>query len=513
MTVRIAVVGLGAAGACMVTALNCRFAESVDLQLSLYDACPPSELWRGRAFQRDGDAVLVNVPVEGMSVLPNDPSHARVWLENRGLISEGLRDDNGSFLPRSTYGDYLAHAAEQALAEMAARGWGVVRIEEDVTGIGRNGTTLRLTTRAGRRSSFDYVVLSLGGSVLASPWKNLDEGRLIENPYPTNQKLAQIPGSARVGILGSGLTAVDIAVALQAQGHQGPITMVSRTGILPGARMPGPSLVFRHLTQEGVMQRAQRAGHLTVHDAQRLLTLETRAIGGQPMSLVSNGFTTSCEDLRRQLIGPLTPEDLGVHVYQKSLASDLWSHIWYLLSERDKRLLLTPRRFRAVMSRCCPMPPANSRKILGLLDTGQLAVMTGTASRSGVAGSTPAVETERGTSRFDYLVNAITPARYGVPPAAIGLVDSAARQGLARNHFAGGLCVERNTSRVLAASGRANPRLYALGDLTRGSFFWINGIPLLLTKSVAISQAIYLDTSSPCSPASSGRVGETVQHE
>ena len=494
MTVRIAVVGLGAAGACMVTALNHRFAEATKVDLTLYDACPPDTLWRGRAFQRDGDAILANVPAQAMSIQPNDPSHARVWLESRGLIGEHLPDDHESFLPRRHYGDYLADTAERALAQMRARGWGVARIEESATGIEASGPALCLTTRGGRRANFDYIVLCPGGSVLSSPWGNLKNARLIANPYPTTRTLAPIPRSAAVGILGSGLTAVDIVVALQAQGHQGPINMISRTGTLNRARMQGPPWMPRHLTMERVMKGAELAGYLTLRDAERLLAHEARDLGGRPMLLRLSEISSSREELRRQLTEPMTPDDLGVYAFQKSVPS-VWQDIWYFLREPDKRILLTPSRLRAIMSRCCPMPPPNARKILDLLDSGQLTIDTAIFPRA--AGPTPTVQTARGTTRSDYLISAMTPAHYGVAPAATELMDSAIRRGLASTHFAGGVLVERSTSRVHDRTGTANPRLYALGDLTRGAYFFTFGLPVLVTRSAAISQAIYAHTSSP----------------
>jgi uncharacterized NAD(P)/FAD-binding protein YdhS len=121
----------------------------------------------------------------------------------------------------------------------------------------------------------------------------------------------------------------------------------------------------------------------------------------------------------------------------------------------------------------------------------------GPATLAQAAGATPAVQTAHGTKRFDYLVNAISPAHYGVPAAATELMDSATRRGLASNHFAGGVRIERSTSRVHDRTGTANPRLYALGDLTRGSYFFTFGLPVLVSRSAAISQAIHSHTSSP----------------
>eukprot|EP00600_Ochromonadales_sp_CCMP1393_P003952 CAMPEP_0174994460 /NCGR_PEP_ID=MMETSP0004_2-20121128/23643_1 /TAXON_ID=420556 /ORGANISM="Ochromonas sp., Strain CCMP1393" /LENGTH=608 /DNA_ID=CAMNT_0016248689 /DNA_START=88 /DNA_END=1914 /DNA_ORIENTATION=- len=54
----------------------------------------------------------------------------------------------------------------------------------------------------------------------------------ISSPWPY-QTLAQIPREAIVGIIGTGLTAVDVVKQLYSQGHCGPVHMGSRRGLLP----------------------------------------------------------------------------------------------------------------------------------------------------------------------------------------------------------------------------------------------------------------------------------------
>jgi uncharacterized NAD(P)/FAD-binding protein YdhS len=88
----------------------------------------------------------------------------------------------------------------------------------------------------------------------------------VRDPYPLRQSLAEVPEQARVAIVGSGLTAVDVVMALRARGHQGPITLVSRHGLLPAVRRPPARHDLRHLTVPRLEALASRNGGLGLVD-------------------------------------------------------------------------------------------------------------------------------------------------------------------------------------------------------------------------------------------------------
>lgn len=188
----------------------------------------------GLAYGAAGPLHLLNTPAGRMSAFAEDPEHFVRWARGRGLAASG-----GSFLPRSLYGAYL----EGLLAEAGACPGGQV-----VSGIGcltgqvvaavpeADGVTVRLAD--GRALRFDRVALCPGnlppGPIAALA--GVEARRYVADPW--RMDVAQVAGDAPVLLLGSGLTALDMALTLAAAGQRGTMHVVSRHGLLPQAHRP-----------------------------------------------------------------------------------------------------------------------------------------------------------------------------------------------------------------------------------------------------------------------------------
>lgn len=484
---RIAIVGLGTAGAAMLDSLTQVLGSETNVALTLYD--PTEEPWVGRVFQDDGDSVLANSPVPTMSIRHGDTAHAERWLVQHGRLDP--HHPAPTFFPRPVYGRYILDHANELVDDMRGRGWRIELVKERATSLRRNGTSGYTVGTDRRRNDHDYVILCAGGSALSDPFDLGSSEGYIADPYPTRERLQAIPSDAAVGILGSGLTAVDVAVSLQAQGHAGPVSMYSRSGVLQLVRRPGPEWTPEYLTADRISDLVRSTGRLSLVDLERLFDQEVRNGGGEPRGLFPPlPLDEPRSWLRWQLGRPHDHHDLGTFIFQRSVPTPLWGQIWHLLSPQDRHQLIS-RSFRDVMTRCCPMPPVNAEKILAMLDTGQLRTRKGVESvqseRRGFAVQLPSA-----TEHVEYIVNAVTPASYGVHPGVQTLVDRAIDDGLARPHDWGGLQVDRSTGAVL---GRHRPGgLYALGNLTRGAFFFIFSLPGLVGRSADIAAAIHADT-------------------
>lgn len=175
---------------------------------------------------------VLNVPAGNMSAFPDDPEHFLRFAQKADAGTTAA-----SFVPRRLYGDYLEWLLNEA-ERLAPPNFELHRIYrqvkkiEDATG----GTSKLVTLDDNDTMVVDRVVLALGHFASGSlPITNDDffsSPRYLHDPWDQS-RLDAIPARARVMLLGTGLTAVDVAMTLLSRNPERPIIAVSRRGLLP----------------------------------------------------------------------------------------------------------------------------------------------------------------------------------------------------------------------------------------------------------------------------------------
>ncbi len=247
----IAVVGAGAAGTMTVIRLLERSAaHRRPIQVVLIDPEPGEG--RGVAYATDDPRHRLNVPADRMSANPADPLDFVRWLNH---AREGAFAPS-DFVPRSYFGDYLAHC-------LARAGGDLRRVHARVVGLhaGRNAVELRLDT--GDTLHGTAAVLATGlyppGANWATP-RLRESPRFIADPWRPDA-LAGVPDNDDVLIVGTGLTMIDAALSLDRPGRV--VHAISRHGWLPlpHARTATPAVPPRVAVGAGLddVRRAVRA--------------------------------------------------------------------------------------------------------------------------------------------------------------------------------------------------------------------------------------------------------------
>ena len=174
---------------------------------------------RGVAYGTDRPEHLLNVPARRMSAFPDEPDHFVCWYAERGGTAE-------DFAPRMLFGDYVV-----ALLGEAGAGLEIVRGEAvDVDGAD-------VVLADGRRIAAETVVLAPGNLPPATP-RGIDPEALgelwIGDPWAgaTAEGLGE---GDTILLIGTGLTAIDAALTLEANGFGGRILALSRRGLVPRA--------------------------------------------------------------------------------------------------------------------------------------------------------------------------------------------------------------------------------------------------------------------------------------
>ncbi|HEU4950571.1 MAG TPA: FAD/NAD(P)-binding protein [Holophagaceae bacterium] len=216
----LAIVGAGASGVLAAVHLH---EAAPGLSTAILDA--GARAARGLAYGTPYGAHLLNVPAGRMSARLGDPGHFERWLEARGIPEAA-----GVFAPRAHYGDYLAELLSEACAPPSR----YRRLGGTAVGLTRSGAEWAVHLQDGRALAAGQVVLALGNLAPADPLglgADAPEGYL-QDPWAPGAAQGLAP-DAPVLLLGTGLTMVDLALALRAEGHRGPLHAISRRGLLP----------------------------------------------------------------------------------------------------------------------------------------------------------------------------------------------------------------------------------------------------------------------------------------
>jgi uncharacterized NAD(P)/FAD-binding protein YdhS len=183
--------------------------------------------WRtGPAYATTDQVHLLNVAAGRLSATTVHPLDFVDWAAQRFA---GVTPD--AFLPRRMYGTYLRERLERAARNAPGH---VRRVTGEAVALerGRAGDGWLVMLDDGRWIVASHVVLALGNPPCAPiPGSH---GLVVDDPWMFCAWAQPEPHDAVV-LVGSGLTAVDVALSLRARGHEGPIRMLSRRGMLPRA--------------------------------------------------------------------------------------------------------------------------------------------------------------------------------------------------------------------------------------------------------------------------------------
>jgi uncharacterized NAD(P)/FAD-binding protein YdhS len=234
------IIGGGFAGTALALHLT-RLPGPLPLEIALVEPRPlPGP---GLAYSPPRPELLLNVRPSGLSLYADEPAHFAQWLAGQPEAAGGAPE----FAPRATYGRYLAQELAAALAAPAANGtrlhhYAAEALAAPLLPNGRRAVQLA----DGRTLPSHATVLALGNFAPPPPTgpdhRYLHHPGYHADPWATGS-LARIGADEPVLLIGAGLTAVDMLLALRAQGHRAPVQVVARRGHWPAAHGPadGPT--------------------------------------------------------------------------------------------------------------------------------------------------------------------------------------------------------------------------------------------------------------------------------
>jgi uncharacterized NAD(P)/FAD-binding protein YdhS len=442
---------------------------------------PKKKLGGGIAYGACGPQHLLNVPVSRMEV-GLTPGFAQ-WLEpQRAAIAEALVESQldlaSAFVPRRLFGDYMEARIDEALSPKARSGLTAVRGE--AVRLLEDGRGVLLTD--GREISADIVVLAMGNLPPRPPggpdrWL-YDTGYFIPDPWAVDAFSDIDPGEPLL-LIGAGLTMVDIALRLSAEGHRGKMLAVSRRGLVPRQHKSGG------------------AWPEFLHDRIPATPLAlTRLIRAEIARAAAQGIPWQrVFDAAR----PAVPA------------------VWESWSDKHRRQFLRHLRPRWDIHRHRTAPRVGTA-LDNLLDSGQLEIISGRiagyreAQTHSEAHLDVSLKLRGGTLRAfrcGHVVNCTGPGS-DFDKIAIPLIADLRARWLAVPD-ALGVGFETRDCAVLDAAGKPSDWLFALGPLTRPAWWEITAVPEInLQVERLVAQITREKAAEPLTTADFFGMGEGI---
>lgn len=494
---RIAIIGGGASGA--LTALNLLRSGGAggdkdgDIDVTVFE--PSGRVGLGVAYATTDSNHLLNVRAGNMSAFPDAPGDLVEWAHASGIQLAAT-----DFLPRRDYGRYLQDRLGQAGKDrpgqfhvVAARVCDIERIGDKyrvsvtpdaaagvVAGAGQPpGASVGADTQetadtpetpdvpgaggAAQAGDFDAVVLAYGNP----PLRPLAVGGALlpqanwhlANPWDF-ARLAALPDDATIVLVGSGLTAVDLAISLLTGQPKRKVIMVSRNGLLPHAHLDGPPQTW---------DTTLPPTPFTAHELAQHIAAQAEAAAAQGIGW-------------RAVVDGLRPKTQAV---------------WQALAPKERQNFLN-NYARTWEVRRHRMAPEVAAKIAAFRQAGQLQVLAGGISsispdadadggadpKGSTAGAT--VELAGGSVHADVIVNCTGPASdltRGINP----LVDALLARGYAAPDELGVGLSANAAGQVLAPDGKPTPGLYLIGPPLKGTLYESTAIPEIRVQAANLA--------------------------
>lgn len=219
LLMQVAIVGLGLSGTGVLKELLSSDQTSDALTIDIFET--QDYLGKGKPYANDAKEILMNSSPKDLSADPDNPLDFVQWVgEHYPEIAK-----THQFMPRPIFGHYLKAQMENLLMDprvtlIESHINRLTPLEQETQTVALNQTDKPYsyeisTTNGSIYGPYDAVFLCIGHPPYADHYNLLGNKHYIHNPYPVLEKLNTLDQNKEVGIIGSGLSSIDVMRFLQ----------------------------------------------------------------------------------------------------------------------------------------------------------------------------------------------------------------------------------------------------------------------------------------------------------
>jgi uncharacterized NAD(P)/FAD-binding protein YdhS len=464
MTMKIAIVGGGPASVSLCMQLLEKLTPHVakeEVEISVFEK--NTAIGPGLPYSLEENCYLLNLPKEVMEPVQGQNGRFSDWLKS---YSDCPQDTH--FPPRHYFGKYLEYLANDVAQRSVG---GKIKIKyhtacEVLDLIKQNDQFEVLTTKGNYIG--DYIVLCTGHMPSVAYRHLIGNEGYVHHPWKEGI-FERIPPDEDIAIIGTRLSAIDIALKLSSLERQGKVSMVSRSGLLPavlGKSIPPYPLKyltlenFDYITKSGLIP-------LSLNELMKLFLKEISDAEGLEFNL--NLIDKSYKDILplSWLNKEISQAEVGNRAWQRVLFSfyPIIPNIWSMMNLRDQRTFLK-EYYGLFLTYLAAFPLENAYKMRTLLQSNELEILGGLDNIECRDSTYHLKLAGNRTLIVKHLINATGP---GYDPAEIPMYRNLLHRGVVRKHHLGGFDVDPKTLQLFNGKKGLHRNMYAVGELTHGA--------------------------------------------
>ncbi|WMB30145.1 FAD/NAD(P)-binding protein [Streptococcus didelphis] len=455
---------MGVSGLAVLLAISHKKQEEL-AHLDIYCFDDSDHFGRGIPFQKDDKSALINSPIDDISFDYRHMADFKEWLQKNG------HDTQVSYVSRSLYGKYMSERAKTLISKLPVTI--IKKRVEEVVYLPKSHTWQLKIEGQSFSQNFDELHLACGELPVSDPYHLEARPNYISDPYPIQNLAKESWAKKTVGVIGTGLAAVDVIKWLLLN-TEATIMAFSRSNFFPTVRIiDGPAIDWQFFTDKKLEEALRR-------DKQRfdMSSFEALFFG----ELQALGFS-DWKKTRKQFLAPgikgisLSLEYSRQVYFLQQLASrvtEWFTDLWPLMTLSDRQAY-QKRYSKAIVNLRNPMPAESAHIILEAASNKRLTDVEGVSDIIGLKKGFSLKRKKDSDISLDSVINATGyHLKQDNLAKASPIIQSLIDQALCQIDIQGGFTVLVESSQVISPRYGVLPNLYAHGALINGVIYQNN---------------------------------------